>query len=70
LHNLTSPFYQAEYLREVNCTYVMYYVEWFNYIRGSIVGNGGSISTLFQVHLDDNVVCGTDNMAVYEVVWN
>jgi hypothetical protein len=70
LHNLTNAGDQAEYLREVNCTYIMFYVEWFNYIRWSIIGNGGSITTLFQVHLDDNVVCGTDNMAVYEVVWS
>ncbi|UCE11218.1 MAG: glycosyltransferase family 39 protein [Candidatus Thorarchaeota archaeon] len=70
LHNLTHPFDQAGHLREINCTYVMFYVEWFNYIRSGIVYHGGDTSILFQVHLDDNVVCGTDNMAVYEIAWS
>jgi arabinofuranosyltransferase len=69
LHNYTTPTGQAQYLKEMNCTYIMYYVEWFWGLRGAIMGQGGEAAELYRVHIDDNVVCGTDNMAVYYITW-
>jgi hypothetical protein len=69
LHNYTTLSDQAQYLRTMNCTYVIYYVEWFPGLRNAIIGKGGAVVELYRVHIDDNVVCGTDNMAVYHVIW-
>ena len=69
LHNYTTLIQQVDYLREMNCTYIMYYVEWFQWLRNTIIARGGSATELYRVHLDDNVVCGTDNMAVYYITW-
>ena len=69
LHNYTNVLQQAQYLRAINCTYIMFYVEWFVYLRSCIYATNGSVKTLYSVHIDDNVVCGTDNMAVYQIYW-
>ncbi|MDH4212717.1 MAG: hypothetical protein OEV85_02250 [Candidatus Thorarchaeota archaeon] len=69
LHNYTTLSEQVDYLKEMNCTYIMYYVEWFQWLRNAIMANGGSTTELYRAHLDDNVVCGTDNMAVYRIIW-
>jgi arabinofuranosyltransferase len=69
LHNYTTLSSQARYLKEMNCTYIMYYVEWFWGLRGAIIGQGAEVGELYRVHIDDNVVCGTDNMAVYHITW-
>ncbi|MHA2359385.1 MAG: hypothetical protein ACXAB5_03870, partial [Candidatus Thorarchaeota archaeon] len=69
LHNYTTPRRQAEFLREMNCTYVMFYVEWFVYLRSGISSEGGTVTELYRVHLDDPVVVGTPNMAVYSIDW-
>ncbi len=70
LHTYTTLSEQVDYLKEVNCTYIMYYVEWFPGFRSTIMGKGGHVVELYRAHLDDNVVCGTDNMAVYQVTWS
>jgi arabinofuranosyltransferase len=69
LHNYTTLSGQAQYLKDKNCTYIMYYVEWFWGLRGAIIGKGAEVVELYRVHIDDNVVCGTDNMAVYHITW-
>jgi arabinofuranosyltransferase len=69
LHNYTTLSEQADYLKEMNCTYIMYYVEWFQWLRFAIMNKGGLATELYRAHLDDNVVCGTDNMAVYSITW-
>ena len=69
LHNFTTLIEQVAYLRNMNCSYIMYYVEWFVYLGNTIQAVGGSYTELYRVHLDDNVVCGTDNMAVYQITW-
>ncbi len=69
LHNHTTAYEQAEYLREMNCTYIMFYVQWFYWIRYGITSLDGSITELYRVHLDDNVVCGTDDMAIFQIHW-
>ncbi len=70
LHNYSMVGEQVQYLKSMNCTYIMFYVEWFTYLRQIIYAYGGSVTILYSVHLDDNVVCGTDNMAVYQVIWS
>ncbi|MFW9893064.1 MAG: hypothetical protein ACFFFO_12715 [Candidatus Thorarchaeota archaeon] len=69
LHNYTNAYSQSEFLRDVNCTYIMYYVEWFPYFRHAITNVGGAVTELYTVHLDDPVVVGTPNMAVYHIQW-
>jgi hypothetical protein len=69
LHNYTTLLEQVDYLKEMNCTYIMYYVEWFQGLRYAIYGRDGSVTELYRAHLVDNVVCGTDNMAVYRITW-
>jgi len=69
LHNYTTLVEQVHYLRNMNCTYIMYYVEWFVYLGNTIRAVGGSYTELYRAHLDDNVVCGTNNMAVYQITW-
>jgi arabinofuranosyltransferase len=69
LHNYTTLNEQVNYLKVMNCTYIMYYVEWFQGLRFTIIAQGGFITELYRAHLDDNVVCGTDNMAVYQITW-
>jgi arabinofuranosyltransferase len=69
LHNYTTLREQVDYLQEMNCTYIMYYVEWLLYLRICIISKGALVTELYRVHLDDNIVCGTDNMAVYHIVW-
>jgi hypothetical protein len=70
LHNLTDLHDQVVYLREIGCNYMMFYVEWMvGYIR-ALRGVGAAPIELTRAHLDDNVVCGTDNMAIYEIVWD
>lgn len=69
LHNYTNPFTQSQFLREMNCTYIMYYVEWFPYFRHAIYSEGGIVTELYRVHLDDPVVVGSPNMAVYQIEW-
>lgn len=69
LHTYTTLNDQVDYLREMNCTYIMYYVEWFWRLRAAILANGGHVSELYRAHLEDNVVCGTDNMAVFKITW-
>ena len=69
LHNHTSVQAQVQFLQEMNCTYVMFYVEWFLGIRIAIGAQGGSVTELYRVTLLDPVVVGTPNMAVYEIEW-
>ncbi|MFX1482066.1 MAG: hypothetical protein ACFFCP_02650 [Promethearchaeota archaeon] len=69
LHNYTSVYTQAEYLHSVNCTYIMFYVEWFPYLRSAIFSEGGFVTELYRVTLSDPVVVGTPNMAVYHIEW-
>jgi arabinofuranosyltransferase len=70
LHNRTNLADQALFLRELNCDYIMFYEEWFVYLRGAIYDLGGSVQKMVSVHIDPNVVCGTSNMAVYSVTWS
>ncbi|MFW9793463.1 MAG: hypothetical protein ACFFEE_04100 [Candidatus Thorarchaeota archaeon] len=69
LHYYTNPNTQSQYLHEMNCTYIMFYEEWFLYLRIAIVNEGGTVTELYSVHLDDPVVVGTPNMAVYQIDW-
>jgi hypothetical protein len=69
LHNRTSIEQRVTYLREINCTYIMFYVQWFAGLRFGISRQNGTITELTRAHLDDNVVCGTDDMAVYRITW-
>ncbi len=69
LHNFTTLIEQVGFLRDMNCTYIMYYVEWFIYLGATIHAVGGAYTELYRAHLDDNVVCGTNNMAVYQITW-
>ncbi|TXT54370.1 MAG: conserved membrane protein of unknown function [Candidatus Thorarchaeota archaeon] len=70
LHNRTSLSNVTDYLKEMNCTYIMFYKQWFTAFHYNILAQGGSITILAEAHLDDNVVCGTDDMAVYGIEWN
>ncbi|MBD3404703.1 MAG: hypothetical protein GF411_01050 [Candidatus Lokiarchaeota archaeon] len=70
LHNRTDIAQATLYLKEMNCTYIMFYQEWFMNFYYLIQTNGGDVSIVTRVHIDDNVVCGTDNMAVYRIAWN
>lgn len=69
LHTHNTSRRQAQFLREMNCTYIMFYVEWFPYIRTAISSEGGSVTELYRVTLVDPVVVGTPNMAVYQIEW-
>ncbi|MHA2151500.1 MAG: hypothetical protein ACXAAO_06425 [Candidatus Thorarchaeota archaeon] len=69
LHNHTSTSAQAQFLKDMNCTIILYYLEWFPYIRTGIYSIGGSVTTRYSVTLDDPVVVGTPTMVVYEVEW-
>lgn len=69
LHNRTSVKQRVTYLREINCSYIMFYVQWFAGLRFEINGQNGTVTELTRAHLDDNVVCGTDDMAVYKITW-
>jgi hypothetical protein len=69
LHNYTTLSEQAQYLKDMNCTYIMYYVEWFWGLRNAIMVKGGAVTEIYRAHIVDNVVCGTDNMAVYHITW-
>jgi hypothetical protein len=69
LHNLTSLRDVAEYLREVNCTYIMFYIEWFVGYHVALVSEGATVTELYRVTLTDPVVVGTPNMAVYQIEW-
>jgi hypothetical protein len=69
LHNHTNMQEQARFLRDMNCTVIMFYVEWFAYIRTAIFAEGGFVREVYRVTLLDPVVVGTPNMAVYEVEW-
>jgi hypothetical protein len=70
LHNYTTLSDKVDYLKEVNCTYIMCYVEWFPWFRSTIMGKGGYVVELYRAHLDGNVVRSTENMAVYQVTWS
>ncbi|TFG28836.1 hypothetical protein EU528_10615 [Candidatus Thorarchaeota archaeon] len=70
LYNYNNSISQATFLKSVNCRYVLYYVQWIRYVEYGVNLEGGNIIELFRVHLDDNIVCGTDDMAVYEIDWN
>ena len=69
LHNRTTTFRVADYLKEIDCDYVMYYVEWFPGLGSAMESRGAEFELLIQAHLDDNVVCGSNNMAVWRVTW-
>jgi len=69
LHNLTGLNDIAEYLREVNCTYIMFYVEWFVGYHVALISEGATVTELYRVTLTDPVVVGTPNMAVYQIEW-
>ena len=69
LHNMTGLNDMAEYLRDVNCTYIMYYVEWFVGIHVALMSEGASVTELYRVTLSDPVVVGTPSMAVYHIEW-
>jgi hypothetical protein len=69
LHNHTSLHAQVDFLHEVNCTYIMFYVEWFVAIHVTLISAGASVTELYRVTLLDPVVVGTPNMAVYQIEW-
>ncbi|MFW9812218.1 MAG: hypothetical protein ACFFF9_07125 [Candidatus Thorarchaeota archaeon] len=69
LHNLTGLNDAAEFLREVNCTYIMFYVEWFIGYYIALLSAGATVTELYRVTLSDPVVVGTPNMAVYHIDW-
>ncbi|MBN2228340.1 MAG: hypothetical protein JW779_02030 [Candidatus Thorarchaeota archaeon] len=70
LHDYTNLTSQVEYLEAMNCTYIVFYVEWFGGLRWAIGSRGGTVIEVFRAHLVDNVVCGSDNMAVYQIGWS
>jgi hypothetical protein len=69
LHNRTSTYEVAAYLKELNCSFIMFYVEWFPWLRGSMESLGAEITHLLTVTIEENVVCGTSNMAIWRVTW-
>jgi hypothetical protein len=69
LHNLTSLHAQAEFLHDVNCTYIMFYVEWFPAIQVALMSEGASVTEIYRVTLLNPVVVGTPNMAVFQIEW-
>lgn len=54
----------------ISGTYIMFYVQWFTGLRFEIIRQNGTVAELVRAHLDDNVVCGSDDMAVYKIVWS
>jgi hypothetical protein len=71
LHNLTRLVDQVRYLREIGCNYIMFYVEWFTGYTWALRGVGARAVELTRAHFEEgeNVVCGSDNMAIYEIIW-
>ncbi len=69
LHNYTDALSQSRFLHDMNCTYIMYYVEWFPFFRYALSSEGGTVTEIYRVNLVDPVVVGTPNMAVYHIQW-
>ncbi|MGY5871911.1 MAG: hypothetical protein RTV72_06690 [Candidatus Thorarchaeota archaeon] len=69
LYDFPNASAQVQYLRGISCTYIAYYVQWFQYMDYQIRREGGVITELFRVHISDNVVCGADDMAIYRIDW-
>ena len=70
LHNLTSLIDVVLWLKELDCNYIMFYVEWMVGYTWALRNVGAATIELERAHLDDNVVCGTDNMSIYEIDWD
>jgi hypothetical protein len=70
LHNYTSLYSHLTFLQSIGCRYIMFYEEWFQigYAR-ALASIDANWTILYSTHLDDNVVCGTDNMAIYRIDW-
>ena len=70
LYDYNDTISQTAYLKSIGCRYVLYYVQWKWYVEFGVIQAGGNMTELFRAHLDDNIVCGADDMAVYEIDWN
>ena len=69
LHRYPNSSTQVQYMKEIGCDYIMYYVQWFGYFRYPLQLSGATVREVYRVHLTDNVVCGADDMAIYRIYW-
>ena len=70
LHEYPNSTAQVKYLEEIGCNYIMYYVQWFDYFRIPLYYQGATVQELYRAHLSDNVVCGSNDMAIYRIYWS
>ncbi|MGY5853110.1 MAG: hypothetical protein RTU92_06050 [Candidatus Thorarchaeota archaeon] len=70
LHIYSNRSLRVQYLKQRGCNYIIYYDPWINGVRQALLSANATIQELFRVHLTDNVVCGTTDMVIYEILWD
>ncbi|MGY5877041.1 MAG: hypothetical protein RTU30_14920 [Candidatus Thorarchaeota archaeon] len=69
-HIYTNRSLRVQYLKEQGCKYIIYYDPWINGVSRAFLSANATLQELFRTHLTDNVVCGTTDMVIYEILWD